>query len=209
MIHADNFSSGVESIRPWAAASARVGDRPVLIIPGLGGSEPEHWQSHWERELLDVERVEQADWDAPVLAVWLAALKNALRRQPGALLVAHSLGCTLVAHLAASDPEAPVGGALLVAPPDLDRVQGAPPAIRSFAPTPRAAMPFPSIVAASRDDAYARFEWARTMASAWAAEVVDLGRRGHVNVAAGVGRWPEGRVLLHRLSLQARPRPTR
>jgi predicted alpha/beta hydrolase family esterase len=34
---------------------------PLLIIPGLNGSEREHWQSHWERELPDACRVMQAD----------------------------------------------------------------------------------------------------------------------------------------------------
>ncbi|HJR23337.1 MAG TPA: alpha/beta hydrolase, partial [Dongiaceae bacterium] len=38
---------------------------PVLIITGLGGSGPEHWQSLWQARLPDARRVEQADWDKP------------------------------------------------------------------------------------------------------------------------------------------------
>ena len=26
--------------------------QPHLIVPGRGGSGPDHWQTHWERELL-------------------------------------------------------------------------------------------------------------------------------------------------------------
>jgi uncharacterized protein len=89
---------------------------PLLIAPGLGGSSPDHWQSHWERMLPGATRVLQADWDAPDLD----ALARAVRRRPNALIVAHSLGCILLAHLAVRDRFAPVRGALLVAPPDVD-----------------------------------------------------------------------------------------
>jgi predicted alpha/beta hydrolase family esterase len=37
----------------------------VLILPGLGNSGPDHWQSHWERGDAACRRVEQDDWDAP------------------------------------------------------------------------------------------------------------------------------------------------
>ncbi|HKU44709.1 MAG TPA: alpha/beta hydrolase, partial [Polyangiales bacterium] len=34
----------------------------VLIIPGLGGSGPQHWQTRWE-QLHGYRRVEQREWD--------------------------------------------------------------------------------------------------------------------------------------------------
>jgi len=85
----------------------------ILIVPGLHGSEPGHWQSQWQAQLPDAERVEQADWGAPDLDIWLAALAAHVRRRPGAILVGHSLGATLIAHLSARHPELDVGGALL------------------------------------------------------------------------------------------------
>ncbi|MFL9828868.1 RBBP9/YdeN family alpha/beta hydrolase, partial [Rhodoplanes sp. SY1] len=72
----------------------------VLIVPGLNGSPADHWQSHIELSHRDTRRVTQADWDQPDLDVWLARLREAVRRNPGAVLVGHSLGCTLIAHLA-------------------------------------------------------------------------------------------------------------
>jgi predicted alpha/beta hydrolase family esterase len=38
----------------------------VLIHPGLNGSGPDHWHSHWEQAFPDFVRVQQADWDHPV-----------------------------------------------------------------------------------------------------------------------------------------------
>jgi len=35
----------------------------VLIHPGLNGSGPDHWHTHWEQAFPDFVRVQQADWD--------------------------------------------------------------------------------------------------------------------------------------------------
>ena len=72
----------------------------LLIVPGLGGSGPDHWQSHWARSYPGARRVEQPDWNRPVRSLWLEQLAAAVERMPGAMLVGHSLGCVLVADLA-------------------------------------------------------------------------------------------------------------
>lgn len=41
----------------------------LLIIPGYGGSGVGHWQSHWENEYQNIQRVEQQNWEG---IVWLA-----------------------------------------------------------------------------------------------------------------------------------------
>jgi predicted alpha/beta hydrolase family esterase len=176
---------------------------PLLITPGLGGSSPDHWQSHWERMLPDATRVLQADWDAPDLDAWLDALARTVRDRPNAFVVAHSLGCILLAHLAVRDRFVPVRGALLVAPPDVDSPWRAPEAIRGFAPTPLAALPFPSIVAASRTDPYAPLARSAWFAQQWGSEFVDLGDLGHVNAASNIGSWMEGLDLITRLEALA------
>ena len=43
----------------------RSSDCDNLIIPGLGGSGPVHWQTRWQEKLSTARRVEQADWDRP------------------------------------------------------------------------------------------------------------------------------------------------
>lgn len=172
---------------------------PVVIIPGFGGSGPEHWQSLWQARLPDARRVEQADWDKPDRGSWIARLDDTVVRskQPPAL-VAHSLSCALVACWAATHRR-PVHGALLVAPADVDSDAHTPPEAHVFRPMPMTPLPFPTIVAASRDDPYVAFQRAIDMAKAWSAELVDIGEAGHINPSAGYGEWPEGEQLLQRL----------
>ncbi len=70
-----------------------------LMVPGLGGSGEEHWQSLWQQDVADARVVEQANWDRPNIETWLAVLNRdmAACRKP-IVLVVHSLGCALVAH---------------------------------------------------------------------------------------------------------------
>ena len=123
--------------------------RPILIVPGLGGSGPEHWQSLWQSSLPNATRVEQADWDRPDRAGWIAALDAeiaAVSAPP--VLVAHSLSCALVACWAAAHRRK-VHGALLVGPADVDSDAHTPVEAHVFRPMPMARLPFPSIVVAS------------------------------------------------------------
>jgi len=169
---------------------------PILVVPGLGGSEPDHWQSHLERALPGAVRVEQDDWDRPKLADWLPRLAQAVAAHPGATLVAHSLGCPLVVQLAARRPDLWIAAAVLVAPADVDALRNAPYRMRSFAPIPRQSLPFRSIVVASSNDPYISQNQARALASAWGADFVDAGAAGHINVASGFGRWQAGERMV-------------
>jgi len=124
----------------------------ILMVPGFNGSEAEHWQSRWEAALGGVERVQQEHWDAPEFDVWLAVLAHHVRSRPGAVLVGHSLGATLIAHMAVRHPDLDVGGALLVAPADPDVRRSRVPGIASFGPLPIEPLGFPAILVASRTD---------------------------------------------------------
>jgi predicted alpha/beta hydrolase family esterase len=172
---------------------------PVLIIPGFGGSGPDHWQSRWQARLTGARRVEQADWDRPHRADWIARLDEAVASAEHApILVAHSLSCALVACWAATCAR-PVHAALLVAPADVESDARTPPEAHVFRPLPMMRLPFRTIVVASRDDPYVAFDRATVMATAWGAELADAGNAGHVNPASGYGEWPEGERLLARL----------
>jgi predicted alpha/beta hydrolase family esterase len=52
----------------------------VLIVPGLGDSGPEHWQSYWERTRGDCLRVAQRDWETPARSDWVATLDDAIAK---------------------------------------------------------------------------------------------------------------------------------
>ncbi|MCZ4322851.1 alpha/beta hydrolase [Pseudomonas anguilliseptica] len=43
----------------------------VLILPGIGNSGPDHWQSHWKQADSNYFRVNQSDWDNPSCAGWI------------------------------------------------------------------------------------------------------------------------------------------
>jgi predicted alpha/beta hydrolase family esterase len=174
---------------------------PVLVLPGWTSSGPEHWQSRWEHEHPGWRRVEQADWEHPEPVAWLATLDAAVaeaQRSTGRapILVAHSLGALLVAAWVESRPAGvAAAGALLVAPPDVEHPD-TPPELTPFAPMPRARLPFPSVLAASRDDPYLSWARAEVFAAAWGATLHDCGLAGHINAASGHGPWPEGERLL-------------
>lgn len=172
----------------------------VRIIPGLGGSGPDHWQSHWLRHRPECRRVEQMDWDNPDPRRWIAALDTAVRAAPApVVLIAHSLGCALVSHWVANGGAVErIGGALLVAPCDPERA-GAPAVIQRFAPLPELALPFRSTVVASSNDPYATLDRARSFADQWGSAFIDAGPIGHINAHSGLGDWVFGQVLLDTL----------
>lgn len=172
---------------------------PVLLVPGLGGSGPDHWQSRWQSRLPNARRVEQVDWDKPDRADWSARLDQGVAGvETPPILIAHSLSCALVACWAAIHARS-VRAALLVAPADIESDAHTPPEAHVFRPLPMKRLPFPAIVVASRDDPYVAFDRAGAMARAWGAELIGIGNAGHINTASGYGEWPEGERLLQRL----------
>lgn len=179
----------------------------TLILPGLGSSGPQHWQSHWERIDPTCLRVQQAEWDAPRCSDWVATLDATVASlDTDAVLVSHSSSCALVAHwvtAARPDELEKIRGALLVAPSDPEG-PNYPAGPSGFAPVPLVQLPFPSIVVASTDDIYVDLETARRYAAAWGSELVVVGAAGHINSASNLGPWPEGYALLERL--RATPR---
>jgi predicted alpha/beta hydrolase family esterase len=175
----------------------------ILTVPGLDGSGPRHWQSIWERELPDCSRADLGAWHTPHRNSWVNRLNLAIRDvgRP-VILVAHSLGCLAVAWWAQLERPAygdPVVGALLVAPPEVD-VQPFDQRLAGFAPTPVLPLPFPSIVAASRDDPYIQIERARRLALFWGSQFADAGATGHINAESELGHWDFGLFLLGRLT---------
>ncbi len=188
----------------------------ILTVPGLGNSGPGHWQSEWEARLPGCRRVDLGLWEDPHRNTWVNKLNLAIQRAEGpVVLAAHSLGCLAVAWWAEYEqPGSPsrsgpadggkVIGALLVAPPDvedrpLDR------RLTRFAPVPESALPFPSVLVASRNDPYLTMAQARSLSRRWGARLADAGEAGHINAASGLGDWAFGRLLLNTLLPQPLP----
>lgn len=175
----------------------------VLLLPGWQNSGPDHWQSRWERA-HGFERVEQDDWLWPRRGDWMARLEDTLLAdERPALLVAHSLGCHLAAAWAGhSRYGARVAGALLVAPPDLERAD-MPPQVQTWAPLQRQRLPFAATVVYGSDDPYCAPAQSQALAAGWGAEVLALPGAGHVNADSGLGDWPAGLALLAALARRA------
>jgi predicted alpha/beta hydrolase family esterase len=131
-----------------------------------------------------------------------------------AVLIAHSAGCITTVVWAArfwaaqfrdarfwaaqnwADRHAgPVRAALLVTPPMIDGFEPADPSDIPWL-IPRAKLPFPAIVVASRTDPYTTFAQFEQLAADWGAELFDAGDVGHLDSATGFGPWPDGERLL-------------
>lgn len=186
--------------------------RTVLVVPGLNGSGEGHWQRFWLEDFDEAKLVEQVDWSNPDAGRWQRELEEAVLANPGAIIVAHSLGTMLVARLANSSVAPLVGGALLVAPADIERTSALHARSYEFGRIPTDSLPFPAQVVASRDDVYMSLEKATQLAKSWQAPLVDAGYVGHINVASGFGRWVAGYELARQVAERAdrsRQRPQR
>lgn len=176
----------------------------VLTVPGLYGSGPEHWQTRWEALHPTWCRVVQKDWAQPSLHLWAKQISemvdggtqisppSLVATAPSkVLLIAHSFGCLASLRYALEAPEW-IAGMLLVAPADPEKF-GVGPLL------PQAALPFPTIVAASRNDPWVAQPVAFGWAARWGSERIDLGELGHVNADSALGDWSLGLCLVERL----------
>lgn len=180
----------------------------VLIVPGLRDHVPEHWQTLLAAQLPKVHTVPPLEHDKLSRAARVDALDHALATISGpVVIVAHSAGVMMVAHWAQLPrPNRPVVGALLATPADVE--SPFPPPYPStgtlsehgWLPIPRSPLPFPTLLAASRNDPLCDFARAQGLAEAWGSVLVDLGAVGHLNPASGFGAWPQALELVGRLA---------
>ena len=173
----------------------------VLILPGWHNSGPAHWQSLWETQ-YGYTRVEQHSWTTPLRGDWMAQLEDAVLAHDSNVLVAHSLGCILVAAWAAHSRNTHrVKAALLVAPGDVERPEMKH-VLHSWSPIVRERLPFPSTLVSSRNDPLCSFMRASALAHAWGSRLVDMGTSGHINADSHLGNWPQGHALLDELLIE-------
>ncbi|HET8745896.1 MAG TPA: alpha/beta hydrolase [Ramlibacter sp.] len=181
-------------------------DASVLIVPGLRDHVDAHWQTLLAQRLPRAHTVPPLGRESIALQPRLECIEEAARRIEGPLvIVAHSAGVIMVAHWALRT-KCEVQGALLATPPDFGKpLPAGYPTLEAldahgWLPVPREPLPFPSIVAASRNDPLAAFSRVGELARDWGSELVDLGRVGHLNPASGFGAWDMAPALIARLA---------
>jgi predicted alpha/beta hydrolase family esterase len=186
-----------------------VAEPTVLIVPGLRDHVDEHWQTLLAAKLSRVRVVPPMGRTNLDCTARVDAINRELMAISGpVVIVAHSGGVIMLAHWVASltRTRKAIRGALLATPPDFEQPmpEGYPTmgalAAAGWLPVPRRPLPFPSIVAASRNDPLGRFERVEQLARDWGSRFVDLGEVGHLNPASGFGEWPQAAEFIRELA---------
>ena len=163
-----------------------------VIVPGVGGSEHQHWQSWLQRQLVSSSRVEQKNWDRPVLSEWIEQfVKTVQSVQAPVQIVAHSFGClTSVAALAEHpDLQLQVKKLILVAPANPGFARHSLTDYKDYFHQLKINVPTTLLI--SENDPWLDFFDALQLAKAWRLDPINLGQVGHINVASGFGPFPD------------------
>lgn len=171
--------------------------RSFLILYGLGGSGPDHWQSWLARglsargetvhypSLPNPEHPDKEQW-----LDYLAQTMDAIPEDEELTVVAHSLACILWFHYAAQGVRRKAERVFLVAPPSVHtRLEE----VASFFPVPdrleevqHAAAQ--TLLILSTNDPYCSLEDALVYQKTGVSSLT-LPGMGHINVASGYGPW--------------------
>ena len=169
----------------------------VLILHGLGGSGPEHWQTWLAARLAErgiaVAYPDLPDPDEPSLEAWLDLVGDEVARlgPSGLTVVCHSLGAITWLHLATRSRGKLAERALLVAPPSAG---AGVPEIAGFMPAPlnadaaARAAGSTRIVCAPSGDPYRPEGPDLYVPLGVPVDLIDGG--GHLNPETGYGPWP-------------------
>ena len=169
-----------------------------FIVPGIGNSGEDHWQSYFEKSCDNFKRINQQDWDTPKCSDWIETIDKSISSfDPGSVvLIGHSLGCTAIAYWA-KQYKKNIKGALLVAPSDTEAPQYTFDT-KGFMPVPLDKINFKTIVVASSNDPWVTLERATFFAKNWGSEFMNIGDAGHINSSSGHYQWNEGLEILKR-----------
>ena len=170
----------------------------TIIVPGVGGSDYDHWQSWLQRQLMFCSRVQQQDWDLPILKDWIKNFTDLVSvTDTPVQIVAHSFGCLTSVAALAQHPEltAKVKKLILVAPANPSRfgsagfARNSPDDYSTYFHQLKIDVPAEMII--SENDPWLHFDDALKLAKAWNIRPRNLGQVGHINVASGFGAFPE------------------
>lgn len=170
----------------------------TIIVPGVGGSDYDHWQSWLQRQLMSCSRVQQQDWNTPILSNWVSNFVNTLAQvKKPVQVVAHSFGCLTTVAALNQYPELSkqIKKVILVAPANPARFGD-----QGFARDSQndysdyfhhLKLKVSTELIISENDPWLNFEDAKRLAKSWNLNPHNLGQVGHINVASGFGAFPE------------------
>lgn len=170
-----------------------------FIIPGIGNSGENHWQTYFENSGDNFHRINQQDWDTPDCTDWIEKIDATLIKYDlnNVVLIGHSLGCIAIAFWA-KQYKRKIKGALLVAPSDTEATQYIF-ATTGFMPLPQNKINFKTILVTSSNDHWILLERAELLAKNWNSELINIGEAGHINAASGHHNWQQGLQILEKL----------
>ncbi|QIK54021.1 alpha/beta hydrolase [Dysgonomonas sp. HDW5B] len=170
-----------------------------FIIPGLGNSGANHWQTYFENSGENFQRINQQEWNAPNCEEWMKNIDDTISKYDlsTVILIGHSLGCVTIANWAKQYGRK-IKGALLVAPSDIES-----PLYTftssGFTPIPLDRINFETIIVASSNDPWVSNERVKLFADSWGSKLINIGAAGHINAESGYGEWQEGLDILKEL----------
>jgi len=169
-----------------------------LLLPGLGNSSEEHWQTYFENTLPNCTRIIQEDWENPICTDWIETIETYVQKlkSDNIVIITHSLGCIALCHWALKYGNG-IKAAFMVAPPDIENPYK-PVKLETFCPIPLVPLPFPALVISSSNDPWACEEKVEIWAQNWKTDIHSIGNAGHINIESKHGKWPEGLELLHK-----------
>ncbi|GAF02982.1 RBBP9/YdeN family alpha/beta hydrolase [Saccharicrinis fermentans] len=170
-----------------------------FTLPGLGNSDENHWQSHFEKILPNCRRIEQDNWDKPVREAWVDRVEEAVRGidLSQVVFISHSLGGITLSHWVRTYHKK-IKAALIVAPPCVENVSPEY-GLESFLPVPKTKLPFSTLLVASSNDPWSSIDQSQKLAENWGSDFVNIGHAGHINSDSGLGMWSQGQRLLNDL----------
>lgn len=168
-----------------------------LILHGLGGSGPDHWQTWLAQELKQmgyhVCYPTFTAFDSPDKNVWLKELHVAIKSIPEnrkLIVVTHSLGCFLWMHYTGMHRKQIAERVILVAPPSPEIVLTE---AKSFYPVPldRTALSNAAketLFVHSSNDPYCNDQHRKKYVNL-GTPFITLQKMGHINANSGHGAW--------------------
>lgn len=169
-----------------------------LIIHGLGGSGPDHWQTWLAHELTrnnyHVQYPTFTNFNSPNKSVWLEELSTTLETIPeenNLTIITHSLGCLLWLHYASTQNKQIANQVILVAPPSPNHILTE---AKSFYPVPLDGNTLKkasenTLFIHSTNDPYCSIEDSGNYSNL-GFPTMTIPNAGHINSQSGHGKWP-------------------